>query len=185
MLAHPLNAIVCSERGLIRTLLGEMLINRFGVRIVGRYASLEEAVALAHAAGLLVIDLTGDFATDFPAFRERLRTEQPALRVVTIDNSLGDCGIEDIVRAVLASGPAKQTPHDALTPLESEVMLAVAAGLRNADIARRMRRSTKTVEKHRANALRKLGFRNVAQLTAYAIRHRLLDIDLILGQREL
>jgi DNA-binding NarL/FixJ family response regulator len=62
-------------------------------------------------------------------------------------------------------------------------MLAVAAGLRNADIARRMRRSSKTVEKHRANALRKLGFRNVAQLTAYAIRYRLLDMDAILARR--
>ena len=74
-------------------------------------------------------------------------------------------------------------PHDLLTPLELEVMLAIAAGLRNADVARRMRRSAKTVEKHRANALRKLGFRNVAQLTAYALRHELLDGDSILGPR--
>jgi DNA-binding NarL/FixJ family response regulator len=61
-------------------------------------------------------------------------------------------------------------------------MLAVASGKRNASIARRMRRSSKTVEKHRANAMRKLGLRTVAQLTAYAIRHRLLDVCEILEE---
>jgi DNA-binding NarL/FixJ family response regulator len=76
-----------------------------------------------------------------------------------------------------------QAPHEQLTPLEAEVLLAVASGQRNAEIARHMRRSSKTVEKHRANLLRKLGFRNVAQLTAYAIRHGLLNTEAILTRR--
>jgi len=41
------------------------------------------------------------------------------------------------------------------------------------------------VEKHRANLLRKLGFRNVAQLTAYALRHGLLDADAIIARRQI
>jgi DNA-binding NarL/FixJ family response regulator len=46
-----------------------------------------------------------------------------------------------------------------------------------------MRRSCKTIEKHRANLLRKLGMRTVAELTAYAIHHGLLRADAILAPR--
>ncbi len=184
MPAQPLHALVLSQRGLIRELMGDLLLKQLDARIIGRCGSFDEAIALAHAAQVLVCDVNGVPADALAAFLERLRAQHPTLRVVTIDDSLGSCDIESIVRAVRASDRPAASPHEQLTPLECEVMLAVAAGSRNADIARRMRRSCKTVEKHRANALRKLGFRNVAQLTAYAIRHRLLDPNTILVPRE-
>jgi len=178
-----LDAIVLSQRSLIRELLAELLRARAGVRAVVRCASLEEGLAHARNARVLVCDVRGIAADPLAAFIARLRAESPALRVVAIDDSNSACDVDDIVRqAQLAPAPS-QLPHASLTPLESTVMLAVAAGLRNADIARRMRRSSKTVEKHRANALRKLGLRNVAQVTAYALRNGLLDADTILARR--
>jgi len=184
MPVQPPDAIVLSQRCLIRDLLAELLRIRCGARAVVRCASFEECLALAQDAKVLICDAHGFAAEALAAFMARLRAGRPALRVVTIDDSPEPCDIDGILKAVQFAPPPAQGPHEDLTPLESEVMLAVATGLRNIDIARRMRRSSKTVEKHRANALRKLGLRNVAQLTAYAIRHRLLDIDVVLGKRE-
>jgi DNA-binding NarL/FixJ family response regulator len=122
-------------------------------------------------------------AVEFASFQTRAGQLHPELRVIRLDDTSGAAVLDAAVTATLPAARAGSRLHDSLTPLEAEVILAVAAGLRNVDIARRMRRSAKTIEKHRANALRKLGIRSVAQLTAYALRHRLLDGDSILGPR--
>jgi len=45
----------------------------------------------------------------------------------------------------------------------------VAEGYKNREIAEYLSISAKTVEKHRANLMKKLGLRSAAELTAYAI----------------
>lgn len=177
------DSVVVARRDLVRSLLTELLRDRCSMRQTAGCAALEEALAPARAARFLVVDSAGFSPESVRAFTERLRQEFPELGVLVLDDS-GDirdvAGIVSTVR--LLARPLAQL-HESLTPLEYEVMLEVAAGLRNADIARRMRRSSKTVEKHRANALRKLGFRNVAQLTAYALRQRLIDFDTVLKRK--
>lgn len=67
----------------------------------------------------------------------------------------------------------RQTPHDPLdllTAREREVLQLAAEGRTNAEIADRLVISPRTVEIHRANAMRKLGLRNQADLVRYAIR---------------
>jgi DNA-binding CsgD family transcriptional regulator len=171
--------VVVSPSKLVRELLGGLLQAR-GVRRLAACATLRESLELAASAVLLVCDATALSSIDFQNYRGALRRQNPALRVVRLDESSGAAAIATLLQPLPPIARAERPPHEALTPLESEVMLGVAAGLRNAEIARRMRRSGKTVEKHRANALRKLGVRNVAQLTAYALRHRLLDGDALL-----
>ncbi|MFO1427954.1 MAG: LuxR C-terminal-related transcriptional regulator [Steroidobacteraceae bacterium] len=73
------------------------------------------------------------------------------------------------------------TPSDVLTRHELTVLVEVARGYRTAEIARALRRSPKTVEKHRTNLQRKLGLRGVAQVTAYAILHRLVEPEDVLS----
>jgi DNA-binding NarL/FixJ family response regulator len=179
----PFDTIVVSQRGLIRELLAEFVRDRGGASRVAPCASLAEGLAQARSARLLVCDVAGFGDASLAAFIEQLRAAHPRLRVVMLDDSLGECRAADVVKAIRTEQPAPQ-PHDLLTPLETRVMLAVAGGQRNSGIARRMRRSSKTVEKHRANAMRKLGLRTVAQLTAYAIRHGLLDAGEILESEE-
>lgn len=167
----------------MRELLAEMLRAHGAARTVALVASLEAAAELAPRARLLVCDAPGFSRESVAQFTMRMRAERPGLRVVTIDEPLEEWGIDEIVRAVKPEPGATGCAHETLTPSESEVMLAVAAGLRTSDIARRMRRSSKTVEKHRANVFRKLGIRNVAHLTAYAIQYRLLDSHSILTRQ--
>jgi DNA-binding NarL/FixJ family response regulator len=64
---------------------------------------------------------------------------------------------------------------DPLTPREREVVKLVAEGLTSKQIAKTLVISEKTVERHRANILEKLGMRDRVELTRYAIRHGLIE----------
>jgi DNA-binding NarL/FixJ family response regulator len=64
---------------------------------------------------------------------------------------------------------------DPLTPRESEIVKLVAEGYSSKEIAETLVISPKTVERHRANVLEKLGLRDRVALTRYAIRHGLIE----------
>jgi two-component system response regulator NreC len=62
---------------------------------------------------------------------------------------------------------------DGLTCREREVLQLVAEGHTTKDIAKELHLSPKTVDSHREHIMEKLGVRNVAGLTKYAIREGL------------
>ncbi len=66
------------------------------------------------------------------------------------------------------------TAWDNLTQREKDVLKLIGEGHRNKEIARLLNISVKTVEKHRANLMRKLDLHNVSALTAYAIEKKLV-----------
>ena len=67
------------------------------------------------------------------------------------------------------------TPTDPLTPRDQEVVKLIAEGHTSEEIAQTLVISKKTVERHRANVLEKLGMRNRVELTRYAIRRGLVE----------
>ena len=69
----------------------------------------------------------------------------------------------------------EETPEDPLTPRELEVVKLIAEGLTSDEIAEQLFISKKTVDRHRANMLEKLGMRNRVELTRYAIRRGLVE----------
>jgi DNA-binding NarL/FixJ family response regulator len=66
-------------------------------------------------------------------------------------------------------------PEDPLTPRESEIVKLIAEGHSSREIAELLVISDKTVERHRANVLEKLGMRDRVDLTRYAIRRGLVE----------
>jgi DNA-binding NarL/FixJ family response regulator len=66
-------------------------------------------------------------------------------------------------------------PDTILTPREEEVLKLIAEGHSSRQIADELNISTKTVERHRANILHKLGLRDRLALTRYAIRAGLTE----------
>jgi DNA-binding NarL/FixJ family response regulator len=64
---------------------------------------------------------------------------------------------------------------DPLTPRELEVVKLVAEGYTSDEIAEALVISRKTVDRHRANILEKLGMRDRVDLTRYAIRRGLIS----------
>ncbi|TQM71483.1 LuxR family two component transcriptional regulator [Actinomadura hallensis] len=66
-------------------------------------------------------------------------------------------------------------PESLLTPREEEIIKLVAEGYSSREIAEMLTISVKTVDRHRANVLSKLGMRDRLELTKYAIRVGLVE----------
>jgi DNA-binding NarL/FixJ family response regulator len=82
--------------------------------------------------------------------------------------------ITALVREVVERG--REDEHfDVLTPRELEVLKLIAEARTSKEIARELVISVKTVERHRANILEKLGMRDRVELTRYAIRRGLIQ----------
>jgi two-component system response regulator NreC len=64
-----------------------------------------------------------------------------------------------------------------LTDRERQVLRMIAEGLANREIAEALVLSVKTVERHRANIMEKLGLHNRTALVKYAIRKGLVDVQ--------
>lgn len=81
-----------------------------------------------------------------------------------------------LVREVLEQAQRGEAiSEDPLTPRELQVVKLIAEGYTSDEIAQQLYISRKTVDRHRSNLLEKLGMRNVAEVTRYAIRRGLLE----------
>jgi DNA-binding NarL/FixJ family response regulator len=74
--------------------------------------------------------------------------------------------------AMTGTRPSMPIP---LTEREQEIARLVAAGQMSKEIAAKLNLSVRTVEKHRANIMEKIGVREVASLTRWCIQAGLLD----------
>jgi DNA-binding NarL/FixJ family response regulator len=83
--------------------------------------------------------------------------------------------VDALIRDFIERADERGDSYDPLTPRELEVLKLIAEGHSSKQIAAQLVISTKTVERHRANILYKLGMRDRVQLTRYAIRRRLIE----------
>jgi DNA-binding NarL/FixJ family response regulator len=82
--------------------------------------------------------------------------------------------VKALVRDYLKrAADGEELPDDPLTARESEIVKLIAEGHTSREIADLLVISDKTVERHRANILDKLGMRDRVDLTRYAIRRGL------------
>lgn len=84
-----------------------------------------------------------------------------------------------VVRSYLGQGNESTStmPLLTVTGREREILIMIANGQSNKRIALTISRSIKTVEKHRANLMRKLDLHNVADVTRFAVNSGLLSED--------
>ena len=84
--------------------------------------------------------------------------------------------VRALMREYLDRARAGEGLHkDLLTPREEEIVKLVAEAHSNEEIGEMLFISKKTVERHRANVLEKLGMRDRVELTRYAIRRGLVQ----------
>ena len=84
--------------------------------------------------------------------------------------------VRALIRDHLARARDGDLPReDPLTPREVEIVKLIAESHTTRDIAEMLVISEKTVERHRANILEKLGMRDRVELTRYAIRRGLVE----------
>jgi DNA-binding NarL/FixJ family response regulator len=79
---------------------------------------------------------------------------------------------------VRARDPARSraAQRGELSERERQIIRLIAAGRRTREMADLLSLSPKTVEKHRANLMRKLGLRNASAVAAYAIANGYVDV---------
>lgn len=85
--------------------------------------------------------------------------------------------VESLTRQLFSSsGEGEDVSYKQLTTRELEILQLLARGHTNKEISEKIYLSIKTVEAHRSKIYAKLGFKTRADLVAYAIRHKLLDL---------
>lgn len=79
-----------------------------------------------------------------------------------------------LAAAVQGGGQRAAGSLTALTARERDVLIGVASGYTNRETAAALGISVRTVETHRDSLMRKLGIHTVAELTRFALEHRLI-----------
>ena len=87
---------------------------------------------------------------------------------------------EEVARAALAEfvkSGGKKEPFSQLTSREREVLVLIAEGQSNKEIADRLGIGVRTIETHRERIMRRLNIHSVAGLTKYAIANGLISLE--------
>lgn len=117
----------------------------------------------AGASGFLLKDVTADRLVE-------------AVRIVAEGSMLLGPAVSQRLVADFARGAHRPAPAvlQELSPREHEVLLQLARGRSNAEIARELTVSVETVKSHVAEVLRKLGLRDRIQAVVFAYEHGLV-----------
>jgi len=184
--------IICEASEIIAIGLAEIIDGMAQFDVVARLDSpehLSEKIT-ATDANLLVIDpmLLGFHSKDFLS---QLGKDHPSVIVVALvssylDHSMltpfsGVIEINDTKSKVIskmnefAQSEATKNDDVELSKRETDVLVAVAKGMMNKEIADQMNISIHTVISHRKNITRKTGIKSVSGLTVYALLNNLID----------
>ena len=184
--------IICEASEIIAIGLAEIIDGIAQFDVVARLDSpehLSEKIT-ATDANLLVIDpmLLGFHSKEYLS---QLGKEHPNIIVVALVSSYldhtmltpfsGVIEINDAKSKVIskmnefAQSEATKNDDVELSKRETDVLVAVAKGMMNKEIADQMNISIHTVISHRKNITRKTGIKSVSGLTVYALLNNLID----------
>lgn len=193
-----MRVLIADDHGIVRSGLRLLLERQPDIEVIGEAADGAEAreLAIRERPDLAILDVKMPKLTGLQATRE-IKAQAPEVDVLILsmhddDRYLAEAlgagasgyvvktqADKDLVAAVRAVErgepfPAPPSPGE-LTPREEEVVKLVAEAHTTKQIAAILHLSEKTVENHRANAMRKLGMRDRVELVRYAIRRGLIE----------
>ncbi len=193
-----MRVLIADDHGIVRSGLRLLLERQPDIEVIAEASDGAEArdVAVRERPDLAILDLKMPKLTGLQATRE-IRAQSPQTKVlilsmhdderyVTEALGAGAAGYvvktqadADLLAAIRAVERGEPFPAPAasgeLTPREEEIVKLVAEAHTTKEIAAILHLSEKTVENHRANAMRKLGMRDRVELVRYAIRRGLID----------
>jgi DNA-binding NarL/FixJ family response regulator len=138
------------------------------------FPKIEILIYTMHDREEIVMDVLRAGVRGFVLKSDTERHLISALDALSIHRSYFSGAISDtLLNQFLESRPASTA--SSLTHREREVVQQVAEGRINKEIAQRLSISVKTVETHRASAMRKLKLRTTADLVRYAVRNQLIQ----------
>jgi DNA-binding NarL/FixJ family response regulator len=193
-----MRVLIADDHGIVRSGLRLLLERQPDIEVIGEAADGAEAreLAIRERPDLAILDLKMPKLTGLQATRE-IKAQAPEVAVLILSMHdderylaeamrAGASGYvvktqadTDLVAAIRAIERGEPFPEPAvageLTPREEEVVKLVAEAHTTKEIAAILHLSEKTVENHRANAMRKLGMRDRVELVRYAIRRGLIE----------
>ena len=98
-----------------------------------------------------------------------------------MDSAVSGKVVEKLLQAPSEPVHIKNSNYNALTEREQELLVLIAEGLSNDQIAERLFISLKTVKNHRSNIMKKLDLHSTYELIRYAARLGVIDLDLWKG----
>jgi DNA-binding NarL/FixJ family response regulator len=190
--------LIADDHGIVRSGLRLLLERQPDIEVVAEAADGAEAreLAIRERPDLAILDVKMPKLTGLQATRE-IKAQAPEVAVLILSmhdeeryvsealkagasgyvvKTQADTDLVAAIRAVERGEPFP-TPEaqGTLTPREEEIVKLVAEAHTSKEIAAILHLSEKTVENHRANAMRKLGMRDRVELVRYAIRRGLIE----------
>ncbi len=138
----------------------------------GQRAAPRVIVLTAYADSTYLRQLLDAGATGYVLKRSTIGVLVGAIRTVMA----GDTYLDPAVAGKVVSGFLEQKKlrgsreGDALTDREREVLLRVAQGYSNKEVASQLTLSVKTIESHKANLMAKLSLHTRAEIVRYALQ---------------
>ena len=139
-------------------------------RVVPKLPEMRVLVFSGHESASLVREMLEAGAHGFVEKTAGLVELRRGLETVSRGGTYFGPAVASLLRAVVTSPNAVST-GDALTAREREILQLVAESHSTKEIAAKLEISSKTVDNHRTNIMRKLDLHNVAGLTRYALEH--------------
>lgn len=99
------------------------------------------------------------------------------VRIVSDGGCFFGYNITEVIRSVVSDQGGATSLNHGLTEREREVLVLIAEGGSNKEIAESLGLSVKTIDNHRCSMMRKLDLHNVAAITRFAIRRGLVNVD--------
>jgi DNA-binding NarL/FixJ family response regulator len=193
-----MRVLIADDHGIVRSGLRLLLEQQPDVEVVAEAADGAEAreLAIRERPDLAILDVKMPKLTGLQATRE-IKAQAPEVSVLILSmhddegylaealeagasgyvlKTQADTDLLAAIRAVERGEtfPRPPVPGE-LTPREEEIVKLVAEAHTSKEIASILHLSEKTVENHRANAMRKLGMRDRVELVRYAIRRGLVE----------
>jgi len=101
----------------------------------------------------------------------------PALEALLADRPYFTSTVAQVVLAGFLKGGESEAadPGSVLSPREREIVQLLAEGKSSKEIARALSIAVATVETHRSNIMRKMGFESVSDVVRYAIKNKMIE----------
>lgn len=207
-LAEPIaTVIVVDDQAIVRAGLATLLEGTRWIRVIGEAANGRELLTMLQTVrpdavltdlgmpdvdGFAVARLVRDLYPGVPVIAVSMHDSAPSVRrafqhgaTAFVSKAAPLSELEDALRKALAGvegappvASDDTSDGEALSPRQLEVLALMAQSRSSKEIASTLGISLSTVEVHRSNIWRRLGFRDMASLTLYAVRHGLVSPEL-------
>jgi len=193
-----MRVLIADDHGIVRSGLRLLLERQPDIEVIAEASDGAEArdIAVRERPDLAILDVKMPKLTGLQATRE-IAAQSPGTAVLILSmhdderyvaealeagaagyvvKTQADTDLLAAIRAIERGEPfpAPEASGE-LTPREEEIVKLVAEAHTTREIAAILHLSEKTIENHRANAMRKLGMRDRVELVRYAIRRGLIE----------